>query len=171
MKTSSSPLLSLVLSPPNTLTHENMPGKGTTSERFAARDHFAPSMPPDLQVANLEEGGLWSALDYAPVLPMNHDPMFLTMYQYQLESMPNTTGSLEGHTHLRGRNSLRCHARPHLRTNNTRPTQSLALCSLLPTHSYCAGRNVLQLDKHIDHKGHIHHCLGMWVVHRLHTPS
>ena len=118
MKTSSSPLLS----PPDTLTRENMPGKGTASERFAAGDHFAPSTPPDLQVANLE-GGLWSAPDCAPVLPMNHDPMFLTVYQYQLESMPNTTGSLEGHTHLRGRTSLRCHARPHLRTNNTRPTE------------------------------------------------
>ena len=106
MRTSSSPLLSLVLSPPNTLTHKNMPGKGTASECFATGDHFAPSTPPDLQVANLEERGLWSALDYTPVLPMNHDPMFLTMYQYQLESVLNTTGSLEGHTHLRGRNSL-----------------------------------------------------------------
>jgi len=161
MKISSSPLLSLVLSLPDTLTRENMPRKGTASECFAAGDHFAPLMPPNLQVANLEKGGLWSAPDYAPVLPMNYDPMFLTIYQYQLESMPNTTGSLEGHTHLRGRNSLRCHARPHLQTNNTRPTQSLALRSLLPTHLYCARRNVLQLDKHLDHEGHIHCCLGM----------
>jgi len=98
MKISSSPLLSLVLSPPDTLTCKNMPGKGTASERFAVKDHFAPLTPPNLQMANLEEGGLWSTPDYTPVLPMNHDPMFLTVYQYQLESIPNTTGSLEDHT-------------------------------------------------------------------------
>ena len=37
---------------------------------------FAPSTPPNLQAVNLEEGGgMWSALDYAPVLPMDHDPL------------------------------------------------------------------------------------------------
>jgi len=66
MKTLSLPLLSLVLSLPNTLTCKNMPGKGTASKRLTA-NHFAPLMPPNLQVANLEEGGgVWSALDYTP---------------------------------------------------------------------------------------------------------
>jgi len=37
---------------------------------------FAPSTPPNLQAVNLEEGGgIWSALDNEPVLPMDHDPL------------------------------------------------------------------------------------------------
>lgn len=36
----------------------------------------APSTPPDLQEANLEEEwGVWSVPDYAPALPMDHDPL------------------------------------------------------------------------------------------------
>jgi len=54
-KNSSSPL-PLVLSPPHTPTRENMFGRGTASERFAAEGHFAPSMPPDLHAANLGDG-------------------------------------------------------------------------------------------------------------------
>jgi len=79
--------LSLVLSSPDTLTCKNMLGEHHL--RILRHRGSLGSTPPDLHAASLEGGGsVWSAPDYASVLPMDHDPPELACVAENADAEP-----------------------------------------------------------------------------------